>query len=73
MNLDYKTTTVAPDKLRTMHVVIVEDEFLTTTRAKEVLQFVKSRNPTKSEWKHVKEAVRLEEPLTIRGGHITEK
>ena len=69
MNLSYKTTTVGPDKLRTVHVVIVEDEFLTTTRSKEVLQFVKNRNPNRSEWKQVKEAVRLGNELKLTDGY----
>jgi hypothetical protein len=68
MNLDYKITTIGPDKLRTIHVAIVEDEFLTTTRAKEVLQFVKNRNPSRSEWKQLKEAVRLGKTLKIADG-----
>lgn len=69
MNLDYKTTTVAPDRLRTMHVVVVGDEFLTTTNAKEVLKFVKNRNPSKDEWRQLKEAVRLGTPLKLRDGY----
>jgi len=68
MNLSYKTTTVGPHKLRTMHVIIVEDEFLTTTRAKEVLKFVKDRNPSKYDWKQLKEAVRLGDPIKITDG-----
>jgi len=65
MNLDYKTTTVDPNRLRTMHIVIVEDEILTTTRADEVLKFVKKRNPTKYEWKQFKEAVRNGEQIKL--------
>lgn len=70
MNLSYKTTTAAAtasgnESLRTMHIVIVEDEILTTTRAKEVLKFVKDRNPTRWEWKQFKEAVRLGKPLKL--------
>ncbi len=66
MNLDYKTSFVNPDKLRTLHIVVIESEILTTTRAKEILNFVKNRNPTKSEWKQLKEAVRLGLTLQLR-------
>jgi len=65
MKLDYKTTTTGPDRLRTLHIVVVEDEILSTTRAKEILSFVKIRKPTKYEWKMVKEAVRKWEQLKI--------
>jgi hypothetical protein len=65
MNLDYKTTTVDPNKLRTMHIVIVEDEILTSTRADEILKFVKRRNPTKFEWKQFKDAVRNGEQIKL--------
>ncbi len=67
MNLDYKTTT-KPGSLRTIHIIVIEAESLTTTIAKEVLIFAKARNPTKYEWQEIKEAVRLGRPLTIRGG-----
>lgn len=66
MNLDYKTSFVHPDKLRTLHILVVDSEIITTTRAKEVLQFAKNRNPTKREWKELKEAVRLGTPLKLR-------
>ncbi len=71
MNLSYKTTTAAQTasgnpSLRTMHIVIVEDEFLTSTRADEILKFVKDRNPSRHEWKEFKEAVRLGKPLTLK-------
>ena len=65
MNLDYKTTTMGPDRLRTLHVAIVDGEIITSTRSKEVLQFVKNRNPTRYEWKKFKEAVRLGETLKL--------
>lgn len=65
MNLDYKTTTTGPDRLRTLHIVIVEDEILSTTRAKEIQTFIKNRKPSKFEWKMVKEAVRNGEQLKI--------
>lgn len=65
MKLDYKTTTTGPDRLRTLHIVVVEDEILSTTRAKEILAFVKNRKPSKYEWKMVKEAVRKGEHLKI--------
>lgn len=67
MNLDYKTTTVT-GKLRTMHIIVIEAESLITTIAKEVLIFAKPRIHDKIVWKQLKEAVRLGETLTIRGG-----
>lgn len=70
MNLSYKTTTAAQTaagnpSLRTVHICIVEDEFISTTKAEEVLKFVKDRNPTRWEWKQFKEAVRLGKPLKL--------
>jgi len=65
MKLDYSTTTTGPDRLRTLHIVVVEGEILSTTRAKEILTFVKNRKPSKFEWKMVKEAVRKGEQLKI--------
>ncbi len=69
MNLDYKITTLHPDKLRTLHIIVIDGEALTTTRAKEVLQFAKNRSIARYDWKHLKEAVRLGEPLQIRDGY----
>lgn len=66
MNLDYKTTTVKPDLLRTMHIIIIDSEILTTTREKEVFQFAKSRGIAKFDWRDLKEAVRTGKPLSIR-------
>ncbi len=68
MNLDYKTTTAHPDKLRTLHIIVIDGESLSTTRGKEVLQFAKNREIDKYGWKELKEAVRLGKSLTIRGG-----
>lgn len=65
MKLDYKITTASPDKLRTMHIIIIDGEILTTTRAKEVLQFAKNRAIEKYDWKKLKEAVRLGVALNI--------
>jgi hypothetical protein len=67
MNLDYKTTTFG-ESLRTIHIIVIEAESLTTTRAKEVLTFAKPRIQSKFNWKQLKECVRLGESLTIRGG-----
>jgi hypothetical protein len=67
MNLDYKTTTIE-GKLRTVHIIVIEAESLTTTIAKEVLTFAKPRIQSKFVWKQLKEAVRLGESLTIKGG-----
>lgn len=68
MNLDYKITTLHPDKLRTLHIIVIDGETLSTTIGKEVLQFAKNRSIAKFDWKHLKEAVRLGKPLSIRGG-----
>lgn len=65
MNLDYKTTTKHPDKLTTLHIIVIDGEILTTTRAKEVLQFAKNRSITKRDYKELKKAVGNEEKLTI--------
>lgn len=65
MNLDYTTTTMGPNSLRTLHVAIVNGEIITSTRSKEVLQFVKNRNPTRYEWKKFKQAIRLGETLKL--------
>lgn len=67
MNLDYKTTAIQ-GKLRTVHIIVIEAESLTTTIAKEVLTFAKPRIQSKFVWKQLKEAVRLGESLTIKGG-----
>lgn len=66
MSIDYKTTTQQPDKLRTLHMIVIDGESLTTTRAKEILQFAKNRSLPRYDWKLLKEAVRLGEALTIR-------
>ncbi len=66
MNLDYKTTVQSPDKLRTLHVLVIDGDTLSTTRSKEVLQFAKNRSISRHDWKLLKEAVRLGEALTIR-------
>lgn len=66
MNLDYKISTNSPDKLRTLHIIVIDGESLSTTRAKEVLQFAKNRSISKFDWKELKEAVRLGNPLSIR-------
>jgi len=68
MNLTYKTTSAQPDKLRVMHIIVIETESLATTRQKEVLTFARSRISSKSIWKELKEAVRLGEHLQIIGG-----
>ncbi len=62
--LNYSTTT-AVNSLRTIHTITINDESLTTTRAKEVLTFAKPRIASKYEWKYLKEAVRKGEALTI--------
>lgn len=69
MNLDYKITTAHPDKLRTLHIIVIDGEALATTRATEVLQFAKNRSVARFDWKQLKEAVRLGQPLTIRDGY----
>jgi len=69
MNLDYKITNLHPDKLRTLHIIVIDGESLSTTRATEVLKFAKNRNPNRSEWREIKEAVRLGLRLSIRDGY----
>lgn len=66
MNLEYRTATVAPNSLRTLHIIIVNGEEFKTTVKSDILQFVKNRNPTKYEWKDVREAIWREEPLILK-------
>lgn len=68
MQLDYKTTTAHPDKLRTLHIIVIDGEALSTTREKEVLVFAKPRLNSKHDWRDLKEAVRLGNSLQIKGG-----
>lgn len=51
-----------------IHVLAINGELITTTKAKEVLSFGKARIKDKYVWKVFKEAVRLAQPLTIKGG-----
>ncbi len=67
MNLTYKTTTNGKS-LRTIHIITIEAESLTTTIAKEVLAFAKPRIQSKIIWKQLKDCVRLGESLRISGG-----
>lgn len=67
MELTYRTVT-APNSNRTIHVIVIDESVLATTRAKEVLNFAKPRLTSKWDWKHLKEAVRLGTDLTINGG-----
>ena len=53
---------------RIVHILIINDECITTTRNKEVLKFARPRIASKFDWKHLKDAVRLGESLTIAGG-----
>jgi hypothetical protein len=69
MNLDYKTTT-SGNSLRTIHVIVIDGEFLSTTRSTEILQFAKNRNPSRYNWKQIKNAVRLGEQLRITNGQL---
>jgi hypothetical protein len=64
MNLSYSTSAVS-GSLRTVHTIVIGDEQLVTTRAKEVLVFAKPRIASKYEWKLLKEAVRLGKPLEL--------
>jgi hypothetical protein len=66
MNIDYNITTARPDKLRTLHIIVIDGESLATTKAKEILHFAKNRNIPRYDWKQLKEAVRLGNPLSIR-------
>jgi hypothetical protein len=65
MTLFYSTSTKA-GSLRTIHTIVIYDERLETTRAKEILVFAKPRIPSKYDWKLLKEAVRLGEPLELK-------
>lgn len=65
MYIDYKITTVSKDKLRVIHIIVIDGESLTTTRANEVRQFAKNRSINKSDWKELKEAIRLGNHLSI--------
>jgi len=69
MKISYSITTVE-GKLRTVHTIKIEGEQLVTTRAKEVLVFAKPRIFSKNVWKHLKECVRLGEPLEVMGGDL---
>lgn len=69
MTLSYKTTTVE-GKLRTVHIISIDGESLTTTRQKEVLIFAKPRIFDKIVWKELREAVRLGTTLEVSGGDL---
>lgn len=68
MNIDYKITTAHPDKLRTLHIIVIDGESLSTTRAEEIRNFAKNRGLPRSDWRQLKEAVRLGNHLSIKGG-----
>jgi hypothetical protein len=53
-----------------LHKLEIDGEKIETTRAKEVLDFAKSRLYDKSVWKELKEAVRLGKSMTVTGGGI---
>ena len=65
MTLNYKPA-IAKGQL---HILIINGEFISTTIAKEVLTFAKSRIQSKRDWKQLKECVRLGEYLSISGGN----
>lgn len=68
MNLDYKITTAHPDKLRTLHILVIDGELISTTKANELRQFAKNRGVAGHHWKELKEAIRLGNHLSIKGG-----
>lgn len=53
-----------------LHTLQIEGEKIQTTRAKEVLEFAKSRIFDRSVWKQLKEVVRLGKTLTVDGGGL---
>lgn len=72
-HISYKTTTAQSTSAgnpstRTIHILVVGDEILTTTRQKEVMNFVKDRNPSRKQWRDFKEAVRLQKIYTSSEG-----
>lgn len=69
MNISYSTTT-APGSLRTIHIIVIENERFETTRATEILVFAKPRIFSKRVWKQLRECVRLGESLQIMGGGL---
>lgn len=71
MNISY-TTTTAPGSLRTIHIIVIENERFETTRAKEILTFAKPRVFSKDVWQQLKECVRLGESLQVMGGGLFE-
>lgn len=66
MNLTY----IPAVKKGANHFLQIGGEQILTTRAKKILDFAQPRITSKSDWKDLKEAVRLGEPLTITGGKI---
>lgn len=66
MTLSYTPAIKKGDK----HIILIETDKLETTKAKEVLKFAEKRVFSKSVWKLLKEAVRLGEPLEIKGGGL---
>lgn len=71
MQLSYSTST-KEGTLRTVHAIVIDEEQLVTTKAKEVLIFAKPRIFSKDTWKALKEAVRLGESLEVSGGGLFE-
>lgn len=69
MTISYSTSTILAS-LRTVHIIVIEEEKLVTTRAKEVLLFAKPRMFDKYTWKQLKECVRLGNSLEIKGGNL---
>lgn len=69
MNLSYSIS-IAPNSLRTIHTILIDGEQLSTTRAKAILIFAKPHIFDKLVWKELKEAVRLGQPLEVKGGGL---
>jgi hypothetical protein len=69
MTISYKTSTIS-GTLRTVHTIRIDEDELTSTRAKEILVFAKPRIFSKKTWKLLKKCVRVGEPLEVKGGGL---
>lgn len=50
------------------HLLLINGEYISTTKQKEVLLFARNRITDKFTWKELKEAIRLGQPIEITGG-----
>ena len=61
MKLNYKPAVFKGNN----HYLEINGEAITTTKQKEIILFARSRITGRFEWKEFKEAVRLQQPITI--------